>query len=132
MYKNISSLKKIAIKDVNIAIKEDLGSGDITTNLLGKDKNKLSSAIVRSNEDAILCGQMWFESAFRNIQKKYGGILKIKWLKKDGEKVKKGQIICKINAPLRTILVSERTALNFLQFLSGISTKTQLYKKIKQ
>lgn len=129
MYKNISSLKKIAIKDVNIAIKEDLGSGDITTNLLGKDKNKLSSAIVRSNEDAILCGQMWFESAFRNIQKKYGGILKIKWLKKDGEKVKKGQIICKINAPLRTILVSERTALNFLQFLSGISTKTQLYKK---
>lgn len=68
MYKNISSLK-IAIKDVNIAIKEDLGSGDITTNLLGKDKNKLSSAIVRSNEDAILCGQMWFESAFRNIQK---------------------------------------------------------------
>ena len=48
------SLKKIAAKDVAIAITEDLGSGDITTNLLGKDKNKLSTAIVKSNEDAIL------------------------------------------------------------------------------
>ena len=126
---NISSQKKNAIRDVGIAIKEDLGSGDITTNLLGKDKSKLSLAIVRSNEDAILCGRIWFESAFQNIQKKYGGILKIKWLKKDGEKIKKGQIICRIHAPLRTILISERTALNFLQILSGISTKTQLYKK---
>ena len=48
------SLKKIAAKDVAIAMTEDLGSGDITTNLLGKDKNKLSTAIVKSNEDAIL------------------------------------------------------------------------------
>jgi len=56
------SLKKIAAKDVAIAITEDLGTGDITTNLLGKDKNKLSTAIVKSNEDAVLCGKIWFES----------------------------------------------------------------------
>ena len=129
MLKKISSIKKNATKDVSIAIKEDLGSGDITTNLLGKDKNKLSLATVRSNEDAILCGQIWFESTFKNIQKRYGGSLKIKWLKNDGDKIKKGQIICKIKAPLRTILISERTALNFLQLLSGISTKTKLYSK---
>jgi nicotinate-nucleotide pyrophosphorylase (carboxylating) len=109
-----------------------LGSGDITTNLLGKDKNKLSTAIVKSNEDAILCGQIWFESSFKMIQKKYGGTLKIFWLKKDGDKIKKGQSICEIEAPLKTILISERTALNFIQLLSGTASKTKIFSdKIK-
>ena len=126
------SLKKIAAKDVAIAITEDLGSGDITTNLLGKDKNKLSTAIVKSNENAILCGQIWFESSFKMIQKKYGGTLKISWLKKDGDKIKKGQSICEIKAPLKTILMSERTALNFIQLLSGTASKTKIFSnKIK-
>lgn len=126
------SLKKIAAKDVAIAITEDLGTGDITTNLLGKDKNKLSTAIVKSNEDAILCGQIWFESSFKMIQKKYGGTLKIFWLKKDGDKIKKGQSICEIKAPLKTILISERTALNFIQLLSGTASKTKIFSdKIK-
>ena len=126
------SLKKIAAKDVAIAITEDLGSGDITTNLLGKDKNKLSTAIVKSNEDAVLCGQIWFESSFKMIQKKYGGTLKIFWLKKDGDKIKKGQSICEIEAPLKTILISERTALNFIQLLSGTASKTKIFSdKIK-
>ena len=74
---NRTILKKTAMKDVVIAISEDLGSGDLTTNLLGKDKNKLSTAIVKSNENAVLCGQIWFDSAFKKIQKKYGGSLKI-------------------------------------------------------
>jgi nicotinate-nucleotide pyrophosphorylase (carboxylating) len=114
------------------AISEDLGSGDLTTNLLGKDKNKLSLAIVKSNENAVLCGQIWFDNSFKNIQKKYGGSLKISWLKKDGDKIKKGDVICKIKAPLRTILISERTALNFLQLLSGTASITKLYSdKIK-
>ena len=129
---NRTILKKTAKKDVAVAISEDLGSGDLTTNLLGKNKNKLSLAIVKSNENAILCGQIWFDSSFKNIQKKYGGSLKISWLKKDGDKIKKGDVICKIKAPLRTILISERTALNFLQLLSGTASITKLYSdKIK-
>ena len=129
---NRTILKKTAMKDAAIAISEDLGSGDLTTNLLGKDKNKLSTAIVKSNENAVLCGQIWFDSAFKKIQKKYGGSLKISWLKKDGDKIKKDDIICKIEAPLRTILISERTALNFLQLLSGTASITKLYSdKIK-
>ena len=129
---NKTILKKTAMKDVAIAISEDLGSGDVTTNALGKDKNKLSTALVKSNEDAILCGQIWFDNSFKYIQKKYGGKLKISWLKKDGDKIKKGQTICKIEAPLRTILISERTALNFLQLLSGTASLTKLYcDKIK-
>ena len=129
---NKTILKKTAMKDVAIAISEDLGSGDVTTNILGKDKNKLSTALVKSNEDAILCGQIWFDNSFKYIQKKYGGKLRISWLKKDGDKIKKGQTICKIEAPLRTILISERTALNFLQLLSGTASLTKLYSdKIK-
>lgn len=129
---NRTILKKTAKKDVAVAISEDLGSGDLTTNLLGKDKNKLSLAIVKSNENAVLCGQIWFDNSFKNIQKKYGGSLKISWLKKDGDKIKKGDVICKIKAPLRTILISERTALNFLQLLSGTASITKLYSdKIK-
>ena len=129
---NKTILKKTAMKDVAIAISEDLGSGDVTTNILGKDKNKLSTALVKSNEDAILCGQIWFDNSFKYIQKKYGGKLKISWLKKDGDKIEKGQTICKIEAPLRTILISERTALNFLQLLSGTASLTKLYSdKIK-
>lgn len=126
---NKTNLKKIATKDVAIAVSEDLRNGDITTNLLGKDKNKPSTAFVRSNEDAIFCGRIWFDSTFKYIQKKYGGTLKITWLKNDGDKIKSGQKICKIHAPLRTLLISERTALNFIQFLSGISSKTKLYSE---
>ena len=129
---NKTILKKTAMKDVAMAISEDLGSGDVTTNALGKDKNKLSTALVKSNEDAILCGQIWFDNSFKYIQKKYGGKLRISWLKKDGDKIKKGQTICKVEAPLRTILISERTALNFLQLLSGTASLTKLYSdKIK-
>ena len=126
---NKTNLKKIAMKDVAISISEDLGNGDITTNLLGKDKNNPSTAFVRSNEDAIFCGRIWFDSTFKYVQKKYGGTLKITWLKNDGDKIKAGQKICRIDAPLRTILISERTALNFIQFLSGISSKTRLYSE---
>ena len=124
-----TSLKKIAIKDVAAAIIEDLGTGDITTDLLGKDKNKLTVALVKTNQEAILCGRMWFDNAFKNIQKKYRGPLKITWYKKDGDKIKNGDTICKIVAPLRTILVAERTALNFIQLLSGTATKTNLYSQ---
>ena len=68
-------------------------------------------AFVRSNENAIFCGKIWFDTTFKYIQKKYGGTLKITWLKNDGEIIKPGQNICKINAPLRTLLVSERLSL---------------------
>ena len=124
---NKASLKKIAANDVAIAIKEDLGSGDITTKLLGKEKNRLSTAILKSNENGILCGQQWFDCSFKHVQKLYGGSLKIKWNKKDGDEIKKNEVICKIIAPLKVVLIGERTALNFIQLLSGISTKVNLY-----
>ena len=105
---NTSALKKIAAKNARIAILEDLGSGDITTKTLGKAKYKIKKAVIKSNENGILCGQYWFDNCFKHVQKKYGGTLKIIWAKKDKEKIKKGQKICEVIAPLQTIIIAER------------------------
>ena len=132
-----SDLKKIAILDVSKAIKEDLGKKDLTTNLLYRKRKDVVKAFVIANENSILCGQNWFDEAFNQIKRKYKGSAKIKWLKKDGETIKKGQKICQIIASREIVLTAERTALNFIQMLSGISTKTNKYvrklndKKIK-
>ena len=132
-----SDLKKIAILDVSKAIKEDLGKKDLTTNLLSSRRKDVVRAFVIANENSILCGQIWFAEAFDQIKRKYKGTAKIKWLKKDGETIKKGQKICQIIASREIVLTAERTALNFIQMLSGISTKTNKYvrklnnKKIK-
>ena len=132
-----SEQRKIALKDVIGAIKEDLGKKDLTTSLLYNKKKEKVKAYVFSNDNAILCGQIWFAQSFECVQKKYGGAVKIKWYKKDGDVIKKGQKICQIISSREVILIAERTALNFLQMLSGISTKTKSYvrklddKKIK-
>ena len=132
-----SDLKKIAILDVSKAIKEDLGKKDLTTNLLSSRRKDVVRAFVIANENSILCGQIWFATAFDQIKRKYKGTAKIKWLRKDGETIKKGQKICQIIASREIVLTAERTALNFIQMLSGISTKTNKYvrklnnKKIK-
>ena len=132
-----SDLKKNAILDVTKAIKEDLGKKDLTTNLLSSRRKDVVRAFVIANENSILCGQIWFATAFDQIKRKYKGTAKIKWLRKDGETIKKGQKICQIIASREIVLTAERTALNFIQMLSGISTKTNKYvrklnnKKIK-
>lgn len=132
-----SDLKKNAILDVTKAIKEDLGKKDLTTNLLSSRRKDVVRAFVIANENSILCGQIWFATTFDQIKRKYKGTAKIKWLRKDGETIKKGQKICQIIASREIVLTAERTALNFIQMLSGISTKTNKYvrklnnKKIK-
>ncbi len=132
-----NELKKIALKDVISAIQEDLKGKDLTTSLLYNKRKEIVKASVFSNDEAILCGQIWFVLVFEQIQKKYSGNVKIKWYKKDGDIIKRGQKICEIVSSREIILISERTALNFLQMLSGISTKTKRYiqklddKKIK-
>ena len=83
-----SDLKKIAILDVSKAIKEDLGKKDLTTNLLSSRRKDVVRAYVIANENSILCGQIWFATAFDQIKRKYKGTAKIKWLRKDGETIK--------------------------------------------
>ncbi|MDQ1237609.1 MAG: carboxylating nicotinate-nucleotide diphosphorylase [Wigglesworthia glossinidia] len=122
----IKSIKKNISQSVYQALIEDLGKEidinfDITTSLLQTNHNV--SASVFTEEDGILCGQTWFEEVFQQINNS----IKIRWYISDGEKINKNQLICNIYGPVKSILVAERTALNFIQSLSGISTQVKVY-----
>ena len=112
--------KSYILKKVSEALKEDFGSrGDITSNaLIPRDHN--STGTIISNDVSVLCGIEFAKLTFRKLDKN------IKFLssKKDGSKISKGSQILKVYGNTRALLAGERTALNFLGFMSGISTKT--------
>ena len=105
------------------ALQEDLKpNGDITTKLLNS-KNKIAHAKIISKQNGIISGIDFCKAAFKLLERKSKFSPKIK----DGKKIKKNQIIAEITAKTNTILVAERTALNFLNHASGISTITNKY-----
>ena len=112
---------------VSNALAEDLvPNGDITTKLL-KSKNEKIKAKIISKQEGIISGLDFCKAAFRLIEKKSKFIPKIR----DGNSIKKNQIIAEVIAKTKTILIAERTALNFLNHASGISTITnQFVRKV--
>ncbi len=106
--------------NVQNALAEDIGSGDINVELLAKE---IITAQLISREPAILCGIAWFEATFRQLDNK----VKIDWLVKDSDNIKPDQCLCKITGTAQTLLTGERTAINFLQLLSATATETKLY-----
>lgn len=106
------------------ALKEDMPTGDITTDNLIDDTN-LSKADFIAKEDGIISGIEYTKRVFELI----GGNIKFTIYKKDGESVKKGDIIAIIEGQTNTILKGERTSLNLLQYMSGIATTTNEYLK---
>ena len=110
------------------ALEEDLKpNGDITTKLLSS-KNKIVQAKIISKQNGIISGINFCKAAFKLLERKSKFLQKIK----DGKKVKRNQIIAEITAKTKTILIAERTALNFLNHASGISTITNQYvSKVK-
>ena len=105
------------------ALEEDLKpNGDITTKLLNS-KNKIVQAKIISKQNGIISGIDFCKAAFKLLEKKSKFSQKIK----DGKKIKKNQIIAEITGKIKTILIAERTALNFLNHASGISTITNQY-----
>ena len=110
------------------ALEEDLKpNGDITTKLLNS-KNKIVQAKIISKQSGIISGINFCKAAFKLLERKSKFLQKIK----DGKKVKRNQIIAEITAKTKTILIAERTALNFLNHASGISTITNQYvSKVK-
>ena len=103
------------------ALKEDIGDGDITAELISPDN--LSLATVISREDCIFCGLDWFEETYRQID---NDIL-IDWFVNDGDQIEADQIICTISGSSRNIITGERTALNFVQTLSATATQSKIY-----
>lgn len=119
----MSSVNELKIKDiVAYALKEDIGSKDITTQgLIPADKFVKAQIIVK--EDCIVCGLRIASLAFKIIDKD----IKFKILAKDGDFVKKGRVIAQVCGRARNILIAERVALNFLCLLCGISTKVKSF-----
>ena len=106
---------------VSSAIKEDIGSGDVTAALI--DDNIKANASVICREHAVVCGVPWFSEVFNQIDRS----VRVEFLCHEGETVESGQTICKIQGKARSLLSAERTALNFLQTLSGTATTTRTF-----
>ena len=120
-------MQKINQKYINNLVLKALGedlkpNGDITTKLLSS-KNKIVQAKIISKQSGIISGIDFCKAAFKLLERKSKFLQRIK----DGKKVKKNQIIAEITAKTKTILIAERTALNFLNHASGISTITNQY-----
>jgi len=112
---------------VQLALAEDLGSGDITTdNLI--PINSRSRACLMAKADGVVCGVNLAREVFKTLSSK----VVFQPLIKDGQLVRRGDTIAKISGPTRVLLSGERVAINFLSFLSGIATQTYLFvEKIK-
>lgn len=109
---------------IKSALKEDIGFGDITTDFLADEKDFLSASL-NTREDGVLCGCRAFEKVFKIL---YPDI-EIKFHFKDGDFIASGDKIADIKGPARFLLTGERTALNYIQRMSGIATETNKYVK---
>lgn len=101
---------------VAAALREDLGGGDLTAALV--PAAQLAAATVITREQAVLCGSAWFDETFRQLDP----AITVSWQMQDGATVGPGMTLCTVRGPARPILSGERTALNFLQLLSGTAT----------
>ncbi len=112
---------QLIINQVANALDEDVGSGDISAELI--DKLTLLNTELLVRENAILCGCPWFDEVFRQCDDS----IEVNWRARDGDSIKTDQVICEISGNARAILTAERCALNFLQTLSATATETRRY-----
>ena len=110
-----------AEQDARRALDEDVGSGDLTAALIAEETRLLARVVAR--EAAVLCGRPWFDAVFRLVDPS----ATVDWMVDEGERVAPGQALCRIGGAARSLLTAERAALNFLQLLSGVATRTREY-----
>ena len=103
------------------ALLEDIGSGDLTGQLVPDDTRVRARVIVR--EDAVLCGAPWFDGVMQALDEN----TEIEWNYAEGDMMRAGSVVCSINAAPRSLLTAERAALNFLQMMSGVASETRNY-----
>ena len=114
-------LEGALLHSVREALSEDIGTGDITAALI--PAGGMASATVISREAAVLCGMAWFNAVFAELDTD----ITIHWETRDGDAIRPGQVLCTLRGPAAHILTGERTALNFLQTLSGTATCARQY-----
>ena len=110
-------------KYVKQALEEDIGFEDITTDNLVSEEDKLECTL-NTRVDGVFCGRDVFKTVFEVLDKD----IDIKFFFKDGDEIKKGDKIAEIKGSARAILSGERTALNYIQRMSGIATETRKYQ----
>jgi len=117
----IEVLDEALLHSVRDALAEDIGSGDITAAAIPDTRTVLAAVICR--DPAVLCGMAWFNAVFAELDSR----VDVTWELKDGDSVQPGRTVCRLSGPARAILTGERTALNFLQTLSGTATLALRY-----
>lgn len=107
--------------NVRRALLEDVGSGDITAQLIPAER--LAKATVISRDAAVIAGTAWVDAVFRQLDPRVA----VHWQIVDGDRVQPNQALFHLEGPARSLLTGERSALNFLQLLSGVATRAQQY-----
>ena len=118
---NPITMQLVADKYIKMALEEDINSEDVSTNAVMPEYKKGDVQLI-CKEDGIIAGLQIFERVFTLLDEK----TQVDFFVKDGEKVKKGQTLAVVTGDIRVLLSGERTALNYLQRLSGIATYTHL------
>ena len=106
---------------VRVALAEDVGTGDLTANLIAESSGAV--AVIITREDIILAGSRWLEEVFSQLDDK----IEVEWHCADGERIGAGATLCTVIGSARAVLTGERTALNFLQLLSATATQAGKY-----
>ena len=114
-------LEEAVTADVTRALKEDVGTGDLTARLI--PENKPGHARLLTRQSGVLCGVEWFRRTFEELDPD----CEIFWHYRDGEEMVANTSVCEIQGRARAMLTAERTAMNFVQLLSGVATKTRQY-----
>jgi len=112
---------QLVAAQVRAALDEDVGSGDLTAALIPETDRLRVQLICR--EEAVLCGQPWLDQTFLQLDP---GVA-IEWLVREGDQIAADQLLCRIEGKARALLTGERTALNYLQTLSGTATLAHRY-----
>ncbi|MDQ3057956.1 MAG: carboxylating nicotinate-nucleotide diphosphorylase [Pseudomonadota bacterium] len=121
---NAANVAELARADVARALAEDIGAGDLTAALI--EPARQARAYVLARETAVVCGSAWVEAAVLAMDPQ----ARITWHVKDGQRCEANQIVFEVQGQARALLSAERTALNFLQLLSAVATKTATYAAI--
>lgn len=108
-------------KQVRQALDEDIGTGDLTATLIQSDQCLRAQVIAR--EAMTICGIPWFDESFHQLSP----AVRIDWRVSEGQQVGNDQLLCVLNGDARVLLTAERTALNFLQMLSAVATRTRRF-----
>ena len=114
-------LARLAALDVECALREDVGTGDLTASLIDPTRRAKARVLVR--ESAIICGAPWVEAALKQLDPE----ARITWRVGEGGQSEVDQVVLEVEGLARALLSAERTVLNFMQLLSAVATKTAIY-----